>query len=280
MKNLVLFVLICLFHSDVFSQDTLYKRNQEVVVAKVMEIGLDEVKYKLWNYESGPTISVAKDNLMKIVFANGAVQYFAQEMADPNNYASQRKNAVKVDFLSPLRNNLSFVYERSIKPGRSIEANIGIVGVGIGTNEWEDASGAFFRVGYKFIKSPDYYLRGMRYAHLLKGGYVRPDFILGTYSQSRTVDNSYWNPVPPYNFISLVTYEKQKVTFGSIQLTIGKQWIYDDAFLVDIFGGLGYCFSDIDQTNVSSAVQYGVLGGGPDSPFSASAGFRVGFLFK
>lgn len=280
MKKLGLFVFIVLFHSDVLSQDTLYKRNQEVVVAKILEIGLDEVKYKMWGYDSGPVISVAKDNLLKIVYANGVTQYINQDLTNPENYASQKKNAIKVDFISPLRNNLSFVYERSIKPGRSIEANLGIVGIGIGTDEWEDASGAFFRVGYKFIKSPDYYLRGMRYAHLLKGGYVRPDFILGTYSQSRTVDNSYWNPSPPYNFVSLITYEEQKITFGSVQLTIGKQWIYDDAFLVDIFGGLGYCFSDIDQSNFSSAVQYGVLGGGSGTPFSASAGFRVGFLFR
>jgi hypothetical protein len=282
MKPIFAFIAFFFIAIAASAQDTLYKRNGEVVVVKIKEVGLDELKYKLLDYEDGPMISIAKENLIKVVYANGKVEYLSKEMDNPENYAGQKKNAIKTDFISPLRDNLSFIYERSIRPGRSIEFNLGVVGVGIGTREWDQSSGAFFRVGYKFIKSPDYYLRGMKYSHLLKGGYVRPDFILGSYSIVRKVDNSYYNPLPPYNYIQSVTESTRKVTYGAIHITLGKQWVYDDFFLVDIFAGIGYAISESNSDDPDDlyTVAYGITGGGSQTPLSASAGFRVGFLFK
>jgi hypothetical protein len=282
MKTILTLIAFLLVSFSSMAQDTLYKRNGEKLVVKIKEIGLDEVKYKLIGYEDGPMISIAKDNLIKVAYANGDVQLMLKDMENPENYAGQKKNAIKVDFISPLRDNLSFIYERSIRPGRSIEFNLGIVGVGIGTRAWDESSGAFFRVGYKFIKTPDYYLRGMKYSHILKGGYVRPDFILGTYSIKRTIDNSYYNPLPPYNYITNITKTTRDVTYGALHVTLGKQWVYDDAFLVDFFCGVGYAVSNMqsdDPDNIYT-IAYGVTGGGSETPFSASAGFRVGFLFK
>lgn len=265
MKQIILSALFAITCLAASAQDTLYKRNREVLVVKIQEIGLDEIKYKPFGYETGPTISIAKDNLVKVVFSNGVVQYMSTEFSNPENYVGQKKNALKIDFISPLRNNLSFVYERSIKPGRSIEANIGLVGIGFNP-DMDDASGAFFRVGYKFIHTPDFYVRGMKYSHILKGGYIRPEIIFGSYKKTVTDFNTYY----PY----IQNTYKRSVTYGSLQLSLGKQWIYDDAFLLDIFGGVGYTLSQ-DQTSVG----YGVVGGG-DSPFSASGGIRIGFLFK
>lgn len=264
--SVIVFFLLCAMFSK--AQDTLYKRNKEVQVVKIHEIGLDEVKYKLPGYEDGPMISIAKDDLYKIVFANGTTQILAQEMNNPQNYSDQRKNAVKMDFISPLRNNLSFIYERSLKPGRSIEFNVGVIGVGITADDYDDASGSFIRVGYKFIRTPDYYFRGMRYAHILKGGYVRPDVIFGMYSFDRYSD---------VNQSDI----RDKITYGGLQLSLGKQWVYDDLFLVDLFFGLGYTFSSLerDEDVYDYTVQYGVVGGG-DNAFSVSGGFRIGFLIK
>lgn len=280
MKNLLFLVSFIFLSLVVVGQDTLYKRNHEVLVVKISEVGLDEVKYKLWGYESGPVVVIAKDQLLKIVFANGMTQYTTPEMTNPENYASQKRNAVKIDFVSPLRNNLSFIYERSIRPGRSFEFNIGIIGVGIGTRDFDKSSGAFFRAGYKFFKSPDFYLRGMRYSHVLKGGYIRPDFILGSYEYQSTIDNSYQNPLPPYNYIYSKEIVSRTTTFGSLQLSFGKQWVYDDALLFDVFAGMGYTVTSTTGTvNESEPVLFGVTGGG-ETPFSVSGGIRIGFLFK
>ncbi len=281
MKPIFAFIAFFFIAIAASAQDTLYKRNGEVVVVKIKEVGLDELKYKLLDYEDGPMISIAKENLIKVVYANGKVEYLSKEMDNPENYAGQKKNAIKTDFISPLRDNLSFIYERSIRPGRSIEFNLGVVGVGIGTREWDQSSGAFFRVGYKFIKSPDYYMRMMRYSHILKGSYIRPDFILGTYSITREVDNSYTNPNPPYNIISNKTKTTSDVSYGAIHLSFGQQWVFDNVYLIDLFFGLGYAISESNEgPNDTYTVAYGITGGGSETPFSVSAGLRVGFLFK
>ncbi|MDZ7613836.1 MAG: hypothetical protein U5K51_09125 [Flavobacteriaceae bacterium] len=45
-----------------------------------------------------------------------------------------------------------------------------------------DASGVFFKFGYKLIRTPDYYLKGMKYAHILKGSYIKPEIALSSFS--------------------------------------------------------------------------------------------------
>ncbi|MFM2207890.1 MAG: hypothetical protein RL213_1865 [Bacteroidota bacterium] len=276
MRTLTFAALFFLIQNALMAQDTLFKLNREVLVVKISEVGLDEVKYKLWGYEDGPTVVVAKDQLQKIVYANGTVQLVQPEMTDPRNYAGQKKNAVKFDFFSLLRNDLSLGYERSLRPGRSIEANVGIVGVGINSN-MDEASGAFFRIGYKFINTPDYYSRGTRFSHLLNGAYARPDLILGSYTTTRTTESYIQNPLPPYNYMYTYGTSREKISYAAFNISLGKQWIYSDAFLIDIFGGLGYVLSDSDTEGYG--IEYGVLNGGGSS-FSASGGFRIGLLIK
>lgn len=276
MRKLIFVVLFFLFHNAVMAQDTLFKRNREVLVVKISEVGLDEVKYKLWGYDDGPTVVVAKDQLQKIIFANGAVQIIQPELTDPRNYSGQKRNALKFDFFSLLRNDLSLGYERSLRPGRSIEANLGIVGVGVNKNK-DEASGAFFRFGYKFINTPDYYSRGTRFSHLLNGAYARPDLIVGSYAVTRTTEGYFQNPLPPYNYIHTYSTSRVKTNYAAFHISLGKQWIYGDAFLIDVFGGLGYVISDSDKEGYG--IEYGVLNGGGSS-FSASGGFRIGLLFN
>jgi hypothetical protein len=163
-------IAYCLFFTiQASAQDTIYKRTKEIINAKISEIGLDEIKYKMPGDENGATIVIAKDQIWKIIFANGVSQVMQPEIDNPQNYLSQRKNAIKIDFIAPMLNHFTFIYERSLKPGQSIEASLGIIGVGFNPDKARANSDAFVRFGFKFIKSPDYYMRGMKYTHILKG---------------------------------------------------------------------------------------------------------------
>jgi len=280
----LLFTTCALFSAfQASAQDTIYKRNKEIIKAKIIEIGLDEIKYKIPGYENGATIVIAKDQIWKIIFANGVTQILQPEMDNPENYSSQKKNAVKVDFLAPMFRHFTFIYEHSLRPGQSIEASIGIIGVGFNIDKSLDQHGVFGRVGFKFIKSPDYYLRGMRYAHILKGSYIRPDILFGSYSESyKQYDYNNYN----YNFgfgyySSTYKIVTDHIIYGAIQLTFGKQFVFDDLFLVDYFVGLGYTFTNHSVSdNKESEMSHGVFGGSSSSPFSVSGGLRVGFLLK
>jgi hypothetical protein len=264
----LLIIILAIFVSlpAVYAQDQIHKKTKEVINCKVKEIGLDEIKYIL--PERDDVIqSISKNLVSRLVFENGEEIVFKDSFKDPENYADNRKNAIKVDFLSPLTGNTTFAYERSIKPGRSFEITLGIIGLGIDPEE-VDPAGFFTKGGIKFIKSPDFYLRGMRYAHLLKGGYVKPEIAFGYFSRDyyRYDPFSYNRETGRRNIISAALF-----------LNLGKQWIIDNAFLIDFYFGFGYGFSD---GTYNDAYHYGYIIGDGSFPIAVQAGLKVGGLFK
>lgn len=253
----------------VIAQDQLHKKNKEVIQCKVKEIGMDEIKYSLPDYPPDLLFSIDKDNVEKVIFENGQEMEFQKEISNPANYLDDYRNAIKVDFLSPLTGNTTFYYEHSRKPGRSLEAGLGIIGLGINVGDWS-AKGAFIKFGPKFIKSPDFYMRGMRYSHILKGGYIKPEITLGLYSRkfSEWEDDGYYG-----NYVD----SRKNVFMGAILLNVGKQWIFDNSFLVDFYFGVGYGFDSGDQ---EEGYHFGFVMASEDVPISFSAGLKIGGLFK
>lgn len=262
-------IVIFLGGMSIQAQDQIHRKNLEVISCKVKEIGMDEIKFTLPNYGDDVLFSVGKDAISKVIFANGEVMEFKDEMSNPDNYIDNHKNAVKVDFLSPLTGNTTLYYERSIRPGRSFEAGLGIVGLGVDAGD-RNAGGFFTKFGYKFIKSPDVYMRGMRYSHILKGTYFKPEIIFGYYAYDEYM---YYDGYYGYSGGT----ERQNVINGAIMLNIGKQWIVDNSFLVDFFFGLGYGFASGDY---DEGYHYSFVGGIDEMPLSAAAGLKVGWLFK
>lgn len=280
-KSTIIFILLMGFFYSVKSQDLIYKKNKEVLTVKIIELGLDEIKYKDYNNQSGPTLVIDKNEIDRIRFENGKTQYFGGDNA--NSYANNKKNAIKIDFLSPMFGQTTFGYEHSIKPGASMEFQLGIIGWGVnnylsvaGTSAGGKSSGAFFRAGYKFITSPDFYIRGMRYAHILKGAYIRPEI---TYGLCTETDNS-------YGYSSNVS--TVDVNFGALMLDFGKQWVMNDIFIVDYFFGIGYGYksnnSSLYNNNFDRNIYWGnshaFMGPYSDFPFAWTTGLKVGLLIK
>jgi len=247
------------------AQDRLIKTNNDTINCVIKEIGDLEIKYSNPEVSESILFGIDKADVVKILLANGKEMAFAKAMFNPDNYADNHKNIVKVNFLSPLFNSLKLSYERSIKPGRSIEATVGIIGVG---NDIYDANerGAFVKLGYKFIKSPDYYIRGQRYAHILKGTYIRPELAFSHYSYDHEMDYFYFGK----------DMERKTNTMFGILLNFGKQWVIDNGFVIDTFVGVGYGFGDND-TDWGSHKAF--LGGVDEFPLAVSGGVRIGWCF-
>lgn len=282
MKTLHAFIgliLLAFAAQPAFSQDQIHKKNKEIIDCKVREIGMDEIKYSLPDYPQDLLFAIDKDNVEKILFENGKEMFFQKEISNPENYLDNKRNAIKVDFLSPLTGNTTFYYERSLKPGRSLEAGLGIIGLGIDPND-RNPGGFFTKFGAKFIKSPDFYLRGMRYAHVLKGAYVKPEFTFGYYARDYEYwwyEDSAWGGGEYYRV------ERDKVFTAAILLNVGKQWVFDNSFLVDFFFGIGYGFdskTDKDYYYDYDGYHYGFLMADESVPISFSAGLKMGWLFK
>jgi hypothetical protein len=284
MKNIILFLVSIFFFVGISkAQDLIYKKDKSVLVVKVIEIGVDEIKYKMYSDLEGITFAVDKNDILKIKFESGKVELF-WDYNNANNYSDNKKNALKIDFLSPLFGQTTIGYERSLKPGASMEFQLGIIGAGVNNYKYfgVESSGLFLRAGYKFITKPDFYLKGLRYAHVLKGGYIRPEITLGMCKEDLI-----------YNYSSRLS-SRGKVTtdvvFAAFMLNFGKQWIMNNSFLVDFFFGFGYGYKsnnqdfisrvNSDMTNYYFGNSHAFMGPFGDFPIALGGGLKIGYLIK
>ena len=204
---------------------------------------------------------------------------------DPDYYTDQHKNNIKWSFSGIMFNHLTFIYERSLTPSTSFEGGISLIGVGyspdgenLGTENLRNPSGVGFRAGYKLKRSPDVYLSKMRYGHILKGAYFKPELILSIYGED--VNTFSKDPSQAYETA------RKNATSGALMMNLGKQWIFSDQFSLDIYFGIGYGFSNSENyewgednyRDSPSTLMYGFLLV-PEIPLAFSGGFNIGYVF-
>jgi hypothetical protein len=293
MKQITFLIVLILLFSFSYSQDKIYRNNGKIVEAKILEIGSDEIKYKEFNNPDGPIYILETDKIKKIVFANGTSQKFEDNYKDPERYAGQLKNALKLNFLSPLYGYTEIGFERNTGVGRGYEFSLGIIGLGksetlqYSSGELETVkrgqAGVFISGGYKFGKLPDFIIFGKtKMTHLMQGTYVKPILYFGHYKENQILDkgNS--------------TYEvgKQNVTFGALQIELGHQWVFSNKFLMDLYWGFGYGADNkkdayqytgseyYDDYDGVDAFNYANARAGKSPGFSLTFGLKVGWLIK
>ncbi len=124
--------IACLFFLTISAQaqDKIQRKNGKIIIAKVIEIGTTDVKYKMPEEIDGPIYVLEKDRINKIEFENGKVEKFTPDLKDPEAYEGQRKKAIKVDFLGPLIGYSQISFEKSTGIGKGYEVTLGIIGAG------------------------------------------------------------------------------------------------------------------------------------------------------
>ncbi len=276
-RSLLLLPILVLISFQLFAQDIILKKNDEMIKCKIKEIGLDEIKYTLPEYPQDVMFSLDRDLISKVIFENGEEIIMKKEMTNPANYEDNHKNVIKTEFLAPLSGNTTFSWEHSLSPGRSFEATLGIAGLGLNYGD-ENPGGVFMKFGYKMIKSPDFYLRGMKYAHILKGSYIKPEIMMGLVGR----DNYYWenqyDPISGYYISSNDRRVHETVFAAAVQVVFGKQWIFDNIFAIDPYFGIGYGFNSTKRDY--DGYNYGFWVPSNEVPISLSIGLKMGLLFK
>ena len=262
------------------TEDRIYRKNQEVIACTIVELGEEYIKYRQDDTKE-LVFSIDAVRVEKVVFASGKEFAFGDRMVDEELYYGQSKNAFKVGILSPATGALSIGYERSIKPGASIDFSLGLIGVGFEEVNQYNAGGAYFDAGYKFIGKPSFHTTGTTYGHLLRGFYFKPKVALAMYGQDFEFYN--WGATNP-------TYSttRHNVVAGALLLDIGWQWIIGDVFLLNMYGGFGYGFDNMksiysSHSNGFSQYEYGeptyhygfTVGG--NIPIALTAGLKIGF---
>jgi len=171
----------------------------------------------------------------------------------------------KVEFFSPLTGNLTFGYEQYIKNFTSIEAKIGIIGIG-SNDPYDDSKGVFVKIGPKFKLKPDYAVKGTFGTHFLRGSYVRPEIAISVFST--TVDD---------NFSPNYMEEKVDVVSAALLINFGKQHVLGEIMTLDYYVGLGYGTSN---NSINGGYYFGYTAGNSDAPIAISAGFTLGIILK
>lgn len=291
MRNLYLTFIAAFFITSALAQDKLHKKNGEIIEVKVIEIGTDEIKYRVFTDQTGPLYSLDKDRITKIVYQNGRIETYQSNLKDPQLYADQAKNAVKINFLAPLLGYTQLNFEHSLKPGRGYELSLGIIGLGkrqdIGsfydattqstTVTYREAVGVFAGGGYKFSKLPDFVNKGAKYSHVLQGTYVKPELSLGVYGQNNLTNVPGGRP----------RKNRETIAFGGLLVNLGKQWVLGELLLIDVYGGLGYAIDNRSSNRNNSEYYYdGYIGNhfalttGTDSGLGLTGGFKIGLLLN
>jgi hypothetical protein len=285
MRTLFLFIVsMLLVATSLKAQDKIYRKNGQVVKVKILEISSSEIKYRIWGDDNGPIYVLEKDRIKKIQYENGRVETPTLDIKDPEQYEDQLKKAIKVNFLSPLSGYLQFGYEKSTGVGKSYELTMAIIGAGKNETieyssypnlktEKRNQFGVAVGAGYKFNKLPDFLFGRTRFTHIMQGAYAKPILYLGNYSENVVVYKTNQQVV-----------ERQNVTFGALQIELGKQWVFGDKFLLDLYWGFGIGADNKKDNNDyfynNEAYNYVIQRLGTSPGFALNGGLKIGFLIK
>ena len=169
-----------------------------------------------------------------------------------------KRNIFKVEFLSPLTGNTTLGYERHIKNGISIDAQVGVIGAGVSMLN-RDVAGIFVKAGPKFYPGKDFTLEGMKMVHPMRGFYINPHINFSTFKRTN------WE-----------NKEKHHTGLGII-MEAGYQVISSNFFVMEFGAGLGY---NLDISNSEAIGYYSHTGGPAEFPLAFELTWNIGILTK
>lgn len=80
------------------AQDVILKKDNSTILSKVLEINSNEIKYKKWSNQEGPTYSISISEVINIQYQNGNVDKFS------NNENVQTQTNTNSQAVAPLQN--------------------------------------------------------------------------------------------------------------------------------------------------------------------------------
>jgi len=91
----ILFFLFFLSFTNLFSQDTIVFINGQKTLCKVIEVGINEIKYKEFSNPEGPLYIKEKSDIKEIIYKNGVKESFNIKPKENRDFSSNEKNYTK-----------------------------------------------------------------------------------------------------------------------------------------------------------------------------------------
>lgn len=123
MKKSVLVALASLLSLSASAQDIIVKKDGTTITAKVTDIGAQEVKYKKWSNQDGPTYTIAVSELLAINYKNGEKDTFNSQPAEqaPSVIEGDAKELPVV--AAPNNGELLSLYDAVYEPTANIKVD-------------------------------------------------------------------------------------------------------------------------------------------------------------
>lgn len=304
MKKLIFTaVFFCLAVIGFSQSDTLFTNKNQKIPCKIFEINEFEIKYRMANMTDGPIYVIDKSTVRKYTLSNGFTEFLKHDEMSLEHEHKEilgNRQVIKIHPFSFATNHLSFAYEKVIKVGMNLDCEVGylnseLTGSSSNGNVFGAAyyynnpffTGAYIKPGMKFFLGQDFSVKGLKYAHPLKGRYFKFDIAV-SYVTVRDIQAQIYNnyPTPP----TTINTDLNTVAYGAF-INYGRQFILGNLFTLDYYVGAGFTGQSYSYSNPSflaTSRYYGDYGrytynyGGfirtPGVGFSVTAGLRLGYI--
>ncbi|MDR0540735.1 MAG: hypothetical protein LBH19_00825 [Dysgonamonadaceae bacterium] len=145
MNKFLLIVLVLVgINTPAFSQDVIVTKDSKKIEAKVIEINVDNIKYKNFSNPEGPTYTLSKSGVASIIYQNGTVDVFSEKTAEPVDdiskmesefYAIGTDDNKMLDYLKkydvPIYEEFDAACRQRSKGKRMLNTGVGFTAAGI-----------------------------------------------------------------------------------------------------------------------------------------------------
>lgn len=173
----MLLIALAYTSSTIYAQDTIKKKNGEVLKVVVKEINDSQIKYHHFDDPNEVIFTVDRMMITEIKFAYGK-EYKEEEPVMTDDYFEEdAHHAFKVNISSMLFDAAILSYEKMLSLDNSLEISIKKYGIGFGpaSDDYDDRNGFGTELGFK-IKFGSKKKQKWQYRpdHLMSGGYIMP----------------------------------------------------------------------------------------------------------
>lgn len=182
-------------------------------------------------------------------------------VANIANAQSERKNVIKVNYLSPIVSTASLFYERVVGKNTSVQLGLAYTGAKVGAGDAKTSINGFYI-------TPEF-----RYYASKKG--APTGFFVAPYLRYQNLSLKVTTPADPFFGTSAT---EDKATFSSFGggIVLGGQWLFGDRVSLEVFGGPAYNAGSIKTEGTASEDDFSIGGIGG---FGLRFGSTLGIAF-
>jgi len=263
-------ILCCLAYMNSFSQDIIIKKDGKKMKVIIQKVTKNNIKYILFDDPNKVTYTIDKILVTNVEFAYGKKDLdLKNPEKNPHYFADDKIQNIMLNFSAFSGNTFAVAYERAIKPGQSLMAELKIYGLGIKSDSEIKRSGLGLDFHYRLKTKSFFNKEEYRPKHILNGSYFAP--IVGLSFGEKTFKSYSY-----YDYNSGKTEKESKHFVIHFGIQYGHQWILQRAVSIDTSVGFHYYIGSTSKLNTFETIGLGNMAG--DGNVLGSFNLRIGFL--